>query len=34
MPWLAKILDEDRIGFVAEHGSKQRPAKKRKGRKS
>jgi len=30
---LSKILDEDRIGFVDEHGSRDRPAKKRKGRK-
>lgn len=27
---LSKILDEDRIGFVAEHGSRDRPLKKRK----
>jgi hypothetical protein len=34
---LSKILDEDRIGFIEEHGSRDRPVrngkKKRKGRK-
>lgn len=29
---LAKILDEDRIGYVAEHGSRDHPLKKRKGK--
>jgi len=28
-PALSKIIDEDRIGFVKEHGSKKRPVKKR-----